>query len=112
MANVDELQENALERLISNSLIESYGNVAGFRLQSCSYLDEQLAVNGTILFTSGKLRKTSFKFTEANKLATNKTILIGLNEKLGENKKFIITGNIQPKTKTFIAESFKSIKNK
>jgi hypothetical protein len=40
MEQLEELQEASLEQLISSSLVEAYGNVAGFRLANCEYLNE------------------------------------------------------------------------
>ena len=104
---LDELQESSLEKLISDSLVESYGNVAGFRLAECIYADNKFAVNGTIYFTSGNKRTTSYVFTEAMK-SSGKVSLCGLNEKLGNDKQFTITGYTD--NKTFITESFKATK--
>jgi hypothetical protein len=107
MSQVEELKEASLEKLISDSLIEAYGNVAGFRLHNCSYLNEKFQVDGTIFFTSGNTRKTAYAFTEAF-VKDSKVSLYGLNEKLGLDKQFSITGHID--NKTFITESFKYTK--
>lgn len=107
MESLDEVQENILEELISGSLIESYKNVAGFRLNECSYLDNKFSIAGTIHFTSGKTRKTSYIFTEVLKETNNKVILQGINEKLSSKSKFKLTG--RAKDKTFITESFTRI---
>lgn len=109
MSNVEELHEASLEKLIADSLIESYGNVAGFRLTSSEYLDESLKVNGTVYFTSGATRKLTYAFSEAYS-ENGKVKLCGLNEKLGLDKRFTITGKIDETNKTFITESF--IRNK
>jgi hypothetical protein len=105
MSSVEELQEASLEKLISDSLVEAYGNVAGFRLTDCSYLDESLNIDGTIYFTSGNTRQTTYTFSEAY-TQNDKTKLIGLNEKLGLDKQFTLIGRICPENKTFITESF------
>lgn len=107
MTGIEELQESVLETLISDSLVEAYGNVAGYKLDSCEYLNEQFKVNGIIYFTSGNTRKTTFAFTEAY-VKENKVNLIGLNEKLGSNKQFTLAGKID--NKTLIAESFSYVK--
>lgn len=107
MENLDTLQESSLENIISNALIESYKNVAGFRLKNCSYLNENFTVEGTIHFVSGNIRKTTYTFTEALATKEGLTELRGFNEKLGLDKKFVITGSI--KDKTFITESLKAI---
>jgi hypothetical protein len=106
MNNLEELHESSLENLISDSLIESYKNVAGFRLSNCEYLDESLKINGTIYFTSGAQRKTTYTFTEAFVEESNKIKMHGLNEKLGLDKVFILSGTANKTNKTFITESF------
>lgn len=106
--DVEELREEALESLISSSLVELYGNVAGFRLKDCTYSDNKFMVEGVIHFTSGNTRKTTYTFTEALN-ESGKITLRGLNEKLGNDKQFFITGYTE--NKTFITESFKTAKN-
>ncbi len=104
---LDEIQESSLEKLISDSLVEAYGNVAGYRLTDCEYLNEKFNVNGTIYFTSGKTRNTTYTFSEAYD-EEGKVKLNGLNEKLGLDKQFTLAGSI--KDKTLITESFKCTK--
>jgi predicted Zn-ribbon and HTH transcriptional regulator len=106
--NVEELQEAALESMISDSLVEMYGNVAGFRLKDCSYEDNKFMVEGVIHFASGNTRKTTYTFNKAL-VESDKITLHGLNEKLGNDKQFFITGHTE--NKTFITESFKAAKN-
>lgn len=107
-AEVDELQEDALESMISDSLVEMYGNVAGFRLKDCSYADNKFMVEGVIHFASGKTRNTTYTFTEAF-VDSGKITLRGLNEKLGTEKHFYIAGRTE--NKTFITESLKVTKD-
>jgi hypothetical protein len=104
---VDELKEEALESMISDSLVEMYSNVAGFRLKDCSCIDNKFMVEGVIHFTSGNTRKTTYTFNEAFRKA-DKITLCGLNEKLGTDKQFFITGYTEDKT--FITESLKVAK--
>ena len=107
MENLDEINENALEALIAQSLIESYKNVAGFRLTGCEYLNEELTISGKVFFESSNTRELAYKFTSA--LTENKEITFtGLNEKLGTDKRFSLAG--KTKNNVFIAESFKQIK--
>lgn len=105
METLDEVQEEPLEKFISDSLVEAYGNVAGFRLTGSEYLDESLKVNGTVYFTSGATRKLTYAFSEAFN-ENGKIKLCGLNEKLGLDKRFTLTGKIDETNKTFITESF------
>ena len=108
MDTVNGLDEAMLENFISGSLIEAYGNVAGFRLAECSYNKDKLIVDGTIYFVSGRTRKTAYIFTEALS-ENNKVSIRGINEKLGTNKQFTINGYTS-NNKTFITESFEVIK--
>ena len=109
MNDVDELQESILEKFISESLIESYQNVAGYRLTECNYQNNNLAVDGTIYFTSGNTRKTTYNFSESFKLNNGQIGFIGLNEKLGIEKQFTLIGKTE--NKTFITEDFKCVKH-
>lgn len=105
ISNLEELHEASLESYISDSLVEAYGNVAGFRLTDCEYLDESFNVNGTIYFSSGKARKTTYSFTEAYNSCNNEIKLYGTNKKLGTDKQFVLVGRAE--NKTLITESFK-----
>ena len=102
-SDVDELKEAALESMISDSLVEMYGNVAGFQLKDCSCTDNKFLVEGVIYFTSGNTRNTTYTFNEAS-VETDKITLRGLNEKLGRDKQFSITGYTE--NRAFITESF------
>ena len=108
MKNLENLQEDSLEKKITDSLIESYKNVAGFRLTGCSYLNEQLKVDGTIFFTSGRTRKTTYAFSEAYTDKIGRASFSGLNEKLGLDKQFTMSGKIDTDSRTFITEAFES----
>lgn len=104
IAQLENLQESTLEPLISHSLSEAYGNVTSFKLTGCAYLDNKFTVDGTIYFASGNTRKTTYTFSEAF-TKEGKVSMCGLNEKLGLDKQFILTGSIDS-NKTFITESF------
>lgn len=107
MNNLEELDEATVESLISSSLVESYGNVAGFRLTECAFTDGNFTIDGTIYFTSGNTRKTTYAFSKAA-VDNNTVCLRGLNEKLGLEKQFELTGKID--NKTLITESFRRSK--
>ena len=107
MVNLEELQEDVLEKSISNSLIENFDYIAGFRLKDCQYLNEKLTINGKLLFTSGKIENTTYTCSEAFIKKDNKIVFCGLNESLGLNKYFTITGYTSNADKVFITESFK-----
>lgn len=106
-SDIEELKENVLENMISDSLIEAYGNVAGFRIKECICQDNKFMIEGDIHFTSGKTRKTTYVFTEAIS-AGSKITLRGLNEKLGLDNQFTIIGYNE--NKTFITESFNTVR--
>jgi hypothetical protein len=104
LENIDEV---SLEKAISNSLMDSYKNVIGFRLTECSYLNETLNVLGNVFFESGNVRSLTYKFNTAT-TENDKAIFHGLNEKL-EGKRFELIGKPNNE-RTFITESFIHIK--
>ena len=106
LSSVDTLHESVAEKLISKSLKELYKNVDTFKLNECVFLNNILHINGTIHFTSGNTRDITYMFTNATTTSDNKIRLRGLNEKLGLDKSFCMTGHADQKTKTFIVESF------
>ena len=105
MENIDVVDEQNLEEHISNSLINMYKNVAGFRITDCSYLNEKLQISGKAIFTSGKSRQLVYTFTEA-KTKNDKLVFVGLNEKLGKNNKITLIGHTSSKDNKFITEAF------
>ena len=104
--DINDIQETALESLIADSLVETYKNVAGYKLTKCNYINESLQLEGTVYFTSGNNRKITYDFTEAY-VEEGKVRLCGKNKKLGENKQFTLIGNIDTNNKTLITESFR-----
>lgn len=104
MEQVEEINDGALESLITNSLMAGYKNVAGFKLADCNYLNEELKINGKVFFESGNVRDITYTFTEATTEGEN-TVLHGLNEKLGADKAFKLVGKTDD-NKVFMAEAF------
>ena len=106
IADVESLTEDTLARDITKSLIAEYKNVAGFKLENCEYINEQLVVNGTICYTSGATKNTAYTFTEAVVLENNEIELVGLNEKLDATKRFAATCKVDVSNRKLIVESF------
>ena len=77
-------------------------------MAECTYVDNKFTVDGTIYFSSGNTRKTTYTFNESFKTDDGKIGLRGLNEKLGLDRQFTLTGRID--NKTLITESFKRSK--
>jgi hypothetical protein len=108
MERLIAVKESEIEKLITESLTETYKNVADFRLTGCDYLNEEFRVNGKILFESGNERETTYVFSKAT--ADNEDVtFVGLNEKLGEAS-FTLAGKATANN-VFIAESFAANKN-
>lgn len=103
MESVDSLDEKTLEKIITESLTKSYKNVTSFKLENCAYLNEKFTVTGKVFFKSGNTRALTYTFNEATQ-EDNKVVLHGLNEKLGADKIFKLTGKATAE-KTFIVES-------
>ena len=109
--NLDEINEALLENAITELLIKSHEDVAGFRLTNCTYLNEQLSIEGNLFYTSGDVVKTVYNFTEAfiDESATNKIKLCGNNTSFN-TEKFQLIGCRDTDTKTFLTESITYIK--
>lgn len=108
MNDLEDLHESSLSKFITESLLTSYANVAGFKVTNCELINESLNVDGTIVFTSGKSRNVTYRFNEAfTNDQTNTVVLKGLNEKLGSEKAFLLTAKKDTENKTLITESFK-----
>lgn len=103
MESVDSLDETSLEKIITESLTKSYKNVTSFKLENCSYLNEKFTVTGKAIFKSGNTRELTYTFNEAVQ-EDDKVVLHGLNEKLGADKTFKLTGKATAE-KAFIVES-------
>lgn len=104
MESVDSLDEKTLEKIITESLTKSYKNVTNFKIENCAYLNEKFLVTGKVFFESGNTRELTYTFNEAVQ-ENDKVVLQGLNEKLGTDKIFKLTGKTTAE-KTFIVESF------
>jgi hypothetical protein len=107
MESLEEVNDVSVETIITEALIKNYKNVAGFRLTECKYLDEALSIHGKVFFESGNVRDITYKFTKAS-ADSDKVTFEGLNEKLGTDKSFVLTGKTT--NTVFIAESFTQIK--
>ena len=103
MSSIDNLNENLLESLITESLIEHLDNVANFRIIDCNYINEQLTINGKIYLTSGESHPTSYVFNTVKRLNNDYTFS-GLNESFDVHRNIAITGTID-NTKTFITKA-------
>lgn len=104
--DLDDLQEASLEKHVTDYLIENYNNIAGFRLNECSYLNESLQMTGKLFLTDGTVNSITFDFTEAYNKDDNKVILEGLSSEYGAEKLFTLAGLKDTDNKTFITESF------
>lgn len=105
MEQLEELHEESLEQAIASTLVETYQNVSGYKLTGCEYTANDLVIEGTVQFKSGNTRNITHHFSEAYE-ENGKITLNGLSEKLGRDKTFTLTGNIDTTTNSFITESF------
>ena len=105
MEDLQDIDDKALSKLISESLVQTYNNVTDFKVKNCIYMNERLEIYGTVSFASGRTRNITYKFNEAIKTKKGNIAFKGLNEKLGKDKQFSIVGKC--KNNKFIIESFK-----
>ena len=102
--DIEDIDENEVENLITESLTKVYSNIRTFKLKECTVEENnRLVFEGLITFHSAKSKRINYVFTEAKKTKDNKVILTGINEALGANSKFVLTGllenkNLKPQT--------------
>ena len=93
LEDLEDIDDQMLEKCITESLTSVYENVAGFKLGDCSMSDGKLVVEGKINFKSGKSKNTKYIFEQADR--ARKTILLnGLNESLGKGSSFKLTAKL------------------
>ena len=93
LEDLEDVDDQMLEKCITESLTSVYENVAGFKLGDCSMSDGKLVVEGKINFKSGKSKNTKYIFEQADR--ARKTILLnGLNESLGKGSSFKLTAKL------------------
>ena len=93
LEDLEDVDDQMLEKCITESLTSVYENVAGFKLDDCSMSDGKLIVEGKINFKSGKSKNTKYIFEQADR--ARKTILLnGLNESLGKDSSFKLTAKL------------------
>ena len=93
LEDLEDVDDQMLEKCITESLTPVYENVAGFKLGDCSMSNGKLIVEGKINFKSGKSKNTKYIFEQADR--ARKTILLnGLNESLGKDSSFKLTAKL------------------
>lgn len=105
VTQLEELDEESLEKTLTESLTNVYENVSSFKLKECKLTEKSFIVEGIITFKSGKQLKTNYNFTEAyiSKHASNKLMLKGSNSLFNESV-FKIIGKLENKGSKFITE--------
>lgn len=93
LEDLEDVDDQMLEKCITESLTSVYENVAGFKLGDCSMSNGKLIVEGKINFKSGKSKNTKYIFEQADR--ARKTILLnGLNESFGKDSSFKLTAKL------------------
>lgn len=93
LEDLEEVDDQMLEKCINESLTSVYENVSDFKLTDCSLSDGKFIVEGKINFKSGRSKNTKYIFEQATR--AKKTILLnGLNESLGKNNSFQLTAKL------------------
>lgn len=102
--NLDDFDEESFDELGECYFKRIYENVDGYTTTSIKELGNQLIVEGTIKFNSGKLKKTSFVFEALDIDKNGRARFVGDNVQITEGKKaFTVTGSV--KGNKFITES-------
>ena len=101
--DINELDEDSLNKHIDEYLKEVYSNVKSYKTTSCELKEGKLIVEGKISFNSGKEKLTMFEFLPAYR--KGKLFFEGYNKDFSEDKAFKLNCSIN-KSKTLITESF------
>lgn len=93
LEDLEDVDDQMLEKCITESLTSVYENVDNFKLEDCSMSDGKFIVEGKINFKSGKSKNTKYIFEHADR--ARKTILLnGLNESFGKDSSFKLTAKL------------------
>ena len=104
-ADVDEIDEKPLEECIAQALVKLDEEVESFKLIECAYQDNKFTISGAVTKKNNETSNITYSFTEA--FNTGKSIkLRGICESTTAKNSFIVSGNIDKTTKTFITEAF------
>lgn len=104
-ADVDEIDEKPLEECIAQALVKLDEEVESFKLTECAYQDNKFTISGAVTKKNDETSNITYSFTEA--FNTGKSIkLRGICESTTAKNSFIVSGNIDKTTKTFITEAF------
>ena len=101
--DIDELDEDSLNKHIDEYLKEVYSNVKSYETTDCSLKEGKLIVEGKISFNSGKEKLTMFEFLPA--YCEGKLFFEGYNKDFSKDKAFKLNCSIN-ESKTLITESF------
>ena len=101
--DIDELDEDSLNKHIDEYLKEVYSNVKSYKTTGCELKEGKLIVEGKISFNSGKEKLTMFEFLPA--YCEGKLFFEGYNKDFSEDKAFKLSCSIN-ESKTLITESF------
>lgn len=101
--DIDELDEDSLNKHIDEYLKEVYSNVKSYETTDCELKEGKLIVEGKISFNSGKEKLTMFEFLPA--YCEGKLFFEGYNKDFSEDKAFKLNCSIN-ESKTLITESF------
>lgn len=93
--DVEDFDEESFDELGESYLKRVYENVNSYKTNKVSAEGDKLIVEGTIKFTSGKSKPTSFIFESYRATKSGKVKFIGENAQITKGKKaFTITGNV------------------
>ena len=107
-AEAEELNEAALNNVITESLVNVYDNVASFTATNCEFTDSSFIVEGIITFKSGATKDTKYVFTSATEYPNNKILFEGYNKSLcSDGGSFTLTTKLVDKVLNTASLSYK-----
>lgn len=91
-SSIEDIDEDSIEKCLTESLTNVYKNVKSFTLSGCENKDGKLIIEGIITFNSGKTKSTSYTLSDVSyNKDINRYVATGLNESLNKGGKFELT---------------------
>ena len=99
--SVEDFDDETFNKLTEGYLTEVYSNVKSFKATNCDLKDHKLIVEGTITFSSGKTKPTTFEY-EAKVTSDKQLVLEGLNADFASEKAFMLNCKVDTENRLIV----------
>lgn len=106
--DIDEVDEESFDEMGESLLRNLYENVESYKTTAIKSKGNQLKIEGTINFKSGKSKPTAFLFESNTADRNGRVSFYGRNKDLAKNKKqFFLEGKVNKEQKSLVLESMR-----